>query len=94
MWCFLPKESNRSQVLAAMRSAMFFLALVGLALVHAAEVEEEEDVLVLNQENFKQVIDENNFVLVEFCECYLCHFVYASKLRSFASCLCAKKHSL
>lgn len=50
-----------------MRS-LIFLALMGLALVQGAEVEEDENVLVLTEENFKQVLDENEYVLVEFCE--------------------------
>ena len=51
-----------------MRSVSLLLSLLGLILVQAAEVEVEDDVLVLTQENFQQVVDENEFVLVEFCE--------------------------
>lgn len=81
MWCYLPKESTRIQILAAMRSLVLVLALTGLALVHAAEVQEEEDVLVLTEANFQQVIDENNYILVEFCKCHICIVLYAVEPR-------------
>ncbi len=68
-----------------MRSVVLFIALAGLALVHAAEVEEEDDVLVLTQENFKQVMDENQFVLVEFCKCHTCP-LRVCIVQSFACC--------
>ena len=51
-----------------MRSAAVLLALAGLLLVRAAEVEEEENVLVLNGKNFQEVVDSNEFLLVEFCK--------------------------
>lgn len=50
------------------------VALVVVSLVLAAsEVTEEDDVLVLNKKNFDDVIKNNKFVLVEFCE--LVHFI-------------------
>ncbi|CAD5216472.1 unnamed protein product [Bursaphelenchus okinawaensis] len=42
------------------------LALVFSALVYAAQVEEEEHVLVLNKENFEEVLEKHANVLVEF----------------------------
>ena len=51
-----------------MRSVSLLLALVGFLLVRAAEVEVEENVLVVTQDNFQQIVDENEFVLMEFCK--------------------------
>ena len=51
-----------------MRSAVLLLALAGLFAVHAVEVEEEGGVLIVTTENFKQVVEENEFVLMEFCK--------------------------
>ena len=51
-----------------MRSLMLVLALTGLCLVQAVEIEEEDGVLVGTEANFKQIIDENEFVLMEFCK--------------------------
>ena len=42
------------------------LALVAAVVVADEEVKKEENVLVLTEKNFKGVVEENEFVLVEF----------------------------
>lgn len=51
-----------------MRSAVLLLALAGLFAVHAAEIEEEGGVLIVTTDNFKQIVEDNEFVLMEFCK--------------------------
>ena len=48
-----------------MRSAVCVLALA-TAVFGAAEVTKEEGVIVLTEDNFQEVIDSNEYVLVEF----------------------------
>lgn len=36
--------------------------------IHAEEIKEEEGVLVLTKGNFKDALEKNDFVLVEFCK--------------------------
>ena len=48
-----------------MRVALFLIALVGLGF---AEIEEEDNVLVLTNDNFQQAIDTYPYILVEFCK--------------------------
>lgn len=56
-----------------MRSAVLLLALAGILAVQAAEVEEEGNVLIVTGDNYKQVVEENQFVLLEFCKSVLWH---------------------
>ena len=42
--------------------------LLGFSNTFAGELKTEEGVLVLNKDNFQNVIDDNEFVLVEFCK--------------------------
>jgi hypothetical protein len=49
---------------------------VGFLAVRAAEIEEEGNVLIANTENFKEIVEGNDHVLVEFCKL----FVVAGKL--------------
>ncbi len=44
---------------------VLLLALAGMSL--AAEIEVEENVLVLTEENFKEAVEANTYILVEFC---------------------------
>lgn len=37
----------------------------------ACEIKEEDNVLVLNKDNFDSAITDNEFILVEFCKCHL-----------------------
>lgn len=41
-----------------------------VAAVSGSEVKVEEGVLVATVDNFKQLIADNEFVLVEFCKCH------------------------
>jgi hypothetical protein len=44
---------------------------VGFLAVRAAEIEEEGNVLVANTENFKEIVEGNDHVLVEFCKLFV-----------------------
>lgn len=61
------------------------LILVLCAFASNANITEEEGVLVFTKENFKNGITDNEFVLVEFCECYIIqyHLNYAIFVYTF-----------
>jgi hypothetical protein len=37
----------------------------------AEDIKREENVLVLNKNNFEELVNNNNYVLVEFCEYFI-----------------------
>lgn len=39
-----------------------------VGVIHAEDIKEEEGVLVLTKANFKEALEKNEFVLVEFCK--------------------------
>lgn len=51
---------------------LIFALLAVASYVAAADIKTEEDVIVATVDNFKQVISENEFVLVEFCKYAYC----------------------
>ncbi len=53
-----------------MKSVLVLIALALTACVYA-EVKEEENVLILTTDNFDEVIEATDYVLVEFCESVL-----------------------
>lgn len=59
-----------------MKFVLIFSLLIASAKVYCDEIKEEEGVLVLNKSNFKTAIEENEHVLVEFCEYTLSFFRY------------------
>lgn len=46
----------------------FCLAALCLAAISLAKIETEDGVLVVNKDNFESVIQDNDYVLLEFCE--------------------------
>lgn len=45
-----------------------FAVCLLVATVAAADIKEEENVLVLTEDNFKEAVDQYEFLLVEFCK--------------------------
>lgn len=48
--------------------SVVLLLIVGLVHTHAEDIREEDGVLVLTKANFKEALETNEFVLVEFCK--------------------------
>lgn len=64
---FLSLFSQTLQRRYTMRAFVIFtVALLGFAL--ADEIPTEDNVLVLNKDNFDEVLSSNQYVLVEFCK--------------------------
>ena len=60
-----------------MRVGRCLLALAGLFVVVATDVLEEDNVLVITGENFKQVLEANEFLLLEFCKFLRYHWNFS-----------------
>ena len=44
----------------------------------ADEIKIEDGVLILTKDNFKGAVADNEFVLVEFCKYFFCHYFHYS----------------
>lgn len=74
---------------------MCLLALAVGVFCADAEIKTEDGVLVLNDDNFKSAIADNEFILVEFCKYIridtlrfvISYTVIKEKRRRFGSCL-------
>lgn len=51
-----------------MKLLFSILVLCFVGVIHAEDIKEEEGVLVLTKTNFKEALEKNEFVLVEFCK--------------------------
>ncbi len=56
-----------------MKFLVSLLLIIALNYIHCDDIKEDNGVLVLNKANFKQAVDGNEHILVEFCE-YLCPY--------------------
>jgi len=52
---------------------LFCAVLAAIAAINLAAVEVEEGVLVLTDDNFKDVVKEHQYLLAEFCKSYTNH---------------------
>lgn len=48
--------------------SLWFCFLIGLSSVAYADIEEDENVLVLTTANFDEAVTANKYLLVEFCK--------------------------
>lgn len=74
---FIPVSVSRCPDVVVVASAVatraemdriILLVCALLALAGAEEIKKDEGVLVLNKDNFKSAIADNEFILVEFCK--------------------------
>ena len=54
--------------MSILKSLWFFVLIVGLASGELAAVDEEDNIFVLNNTNFDQVINAHKYLLVKFCK--------------------------
>lgn len=57
-----------------MKLVFSLVLLLFVNFISSADIKEDEGVLVLTKGNFKEALEKNDFVLVEFCEYKLIHY--------------------
>ena len=65
------QNTKKSLLFYRARMKFFLLAACVASLAFAAEITEEENVMVLTEANFDEALGANKNVLVEFCKLYL-----------------------